>query len=72
MVIQIAFLITPTKLLADIPRKIRSIPNFFLMFSYPQTPFHRTSLRDTIWKLATVLPQMNKILSSKGENKYTQ
>ena len=47
MDIQIAIIITPTKLLADSPRKIRSIPNF-LLFYYPQTPFHRTSLRDTI------------------------
>ena len=39
MVIQIAFLITPTKLLADSPRRIRSIPNFFHLFCYPQKPF---------------------------------
>ena len=72
MDIQIAILITPTKLLADSPRKMGSIPNFFLLYSYPQKPFYRTSLRDTIWQPASVLPQMNKTLSSKPENKYTE
>ena len=72
MDIQIAILITPTKLLADSPRKTRSIPNFFLLYSYPQKLYYRTSLRDTIWQTASVLPQMNKILSSKRENKYTK
>ena len=72
MDIQIAILITPTKLLADSPRKICSIPNFFLLYSYPQKPFYRTRLRDTIWQTASVLPQVNKILSSKRENNYTK
>ena len=72
MDIQIANLITPTEFLADSPRKIRPIPNFFLVYSYPQKPFCRTSLRDTIWQPASVLPLMNNILSSKRENKYTK
>ena len=56
MDIQIAVLITPTKLLAASPRKTRSIPNFFLLYSYPQKLFYRTSLRDTIWQTASFLP----------------
>ena len=68
--IQIAIVITLTKFLADNPRKFRSIPNFFLLYSYPQKLFYRTSLPDTIWQ--HVLPQMNEILSSKRENKYTK
>ena len=70
--IQIAILITLTKILADSPRKLRSIPNFFLLCSYPQKPFYRTSLWDTIWQPASVFQQMNEILSSKRENKYTK
>ena len=60
MDIQIAIIITPTKLLADSPKKIRSIPNFFLLFFYPQTLFHRTSLRDTIWQPASVFPKWTR------------
>ena len=70
--IQIAILITLTKILADSPRKLRSIPNFFLLCSYPQKAFYRTSLWDTIWQPASVFQQMNEILSSKRENKYTK
>ena len=39
MDIQIAILITLTKFLADSPRKLRSIPNFFLLSSYPKNLF---------------------------------
>ena len=69
MDIQIAILITLTNFLADSPTKLCSIPNFFLLCSYPQKPFYRTSLWDTIWQPASVLQQMNEFLSSKRENK---
>ena len=70
MDIQIANLITPRKFLADSPRKIRSIPNFFLLYSYPQKPVCHTNHHDTIWQPASALRLMNIILSSKRENKY--
>ena len=60
MDIQIAILITPTKLLADSPRKIRSIPKFFLLYSYPQKPFYPISLRGTIWQTASVLSKWTR------------
>ena len=56
--------------LAESPKKMRLIPKIFLLFSYRQKLFYRTSLRDTIWQTASVCSEKKKNLSFEPGNIY--